>query len=845
MSLMEKFRWMVSMAWRDSRGSRRKLLLFISSMVLGVAALVAIGSFGENLRDAVDEEAKTLLGADLSIEQRAPFEAWTEAIIDSLGGEQSRRISFASMAYFPESGGTRLATVRAQEGVYPFYGAVETMPAEAASAYLEGPNALVDGELIEQFGAAIGDSVRIGSRSYRIAGELLKTPRESAAMMLMSPRIYIPLAHVDSLLLSQGSRAEYEVYFKFDDGRDVEAMMEDLGPRLRENRVGFDTIAEVQEDWNEGLTNLYRFLNLVGFIALLLGGIGIASAVHVYIKQRIETVAVLRCLGAQSLPTFGVYLLQATAMGFLAASVGSALGLGIQWLLPRLLADFLPIEVQMTLKWVPVLIGLAVGLGISLLFALLPLISVKNISPLLTLRKSVDTETTTSVWHYVLYGLLALAILGFSIAQAPEWPIGLAYAGGIFVVFGLLALVARGIIYFARKYFPTSWSYPWRQGFSNLYRPNNQTVILMLSLGLGTFLISTLFLVQQTLMNQIEIAGGDGRPNLVLFDIQPDQLDPVSDLVEEASMPVLEQVPIVAMRISEINGRTIDEIREDTTGVRYSWAHRREYRSSYRSYLADSETLLEGEFTGAVDGGDNGLVPISIEQDVAGELGVGIGDSLVWDVQGIPISTQVTSIREVDWQRMQTNFFVLFPEGVLEEAPQFFVLLTKSESDEQAGRLQSAIVASHPNVSSIDLTLILTVFDAIYSRISFVLEFMALFSILTGIIVLISAVTVNRFQRIGESVLLKTLGASRSQVMKILFIEYFFLGLFAALTGISLALVGAWLLSFFVFDTAFVPSIGSLALAILLVTGLTVLVGMANSRGIYARPPLEVLRTES
>ncbi len=443
----------------------------------------------------------------------------------------------------------------------------------------------------------------------------------------------------------------------------------------------------------------------------------------------------------------------------------------------------------------------------------------------------------------MIYGLLGLAILGFSIAQAPMWQIGLAYAGGIFVVFGLLALVARGIVFFSRKFFPTSWSYPWRQGFSNLFRPNNQTVILMLSLGLGTFLIATLFLVQQTLLNQIEIAGGDNRPNMIMFDIQPDQLDSVTEIVEAKAMPVIDRVPIITMRIAEVKGRTLDELKADST-VDYSWAHRREYRSSYRDYLSDAETVVEGEFIGEVDP-DAGVVPLSLEEDVSKELDVVVGDRIVWDVQGVPVETEVTSIRKVDWQRMETNFFALFPKGILEDAPQFFVMLTRSESDEQAGQLQSEIVAAHPNVSSLDLKLILSVFDSIYSRISFVLEFMALFSILTGIIVLISAVSVSRFQRISESVLLKTLGASRAQVIRILLIEYLFLGLFAALTGILLALASAWLLAFFVFDTAFVPALGTLVIAVLLVTALTVAVGMFNSRGIYARPPLEVLRAES
>lgn len=843
MNLMQKINWVLGMAWRDSRGSRRRLLLFISSMVLGVAALVAISSFGENLKDAVDAEAMTLLGADLSIESRSPFVDTVEAIIDSLGGDQSRVISFSSMAYFPKNGGTRLSTVRAQEGGFPYYGSVETDPPAAAANYMANADALVDGELLEQFDVVVGDSVKIGARTYRIAGELLKTPRESAAMMMLSPRIYIPLAEMDTLLLTRGSLADFEVYFKFDDGRDVEGMMESLGPRLRAENTGFDTVAEMQREWNEGLTNLYRFLNLVGFIALLLGGIGIASAVHVYIKQRIETVAVLRCIGAQSAPTFAIYLVQATVMGFLAACFGSLIGLGVQWLLPQLLADFLPVEVTVTIKWIPVFIGLAVGLGVSLLFALLPLLSVKNVSPLLTLRKSVESTVGAGGWRYVIYGLLGLAILGFSIAQAPMWQIGVAYAGGIFVVFGLLALVAKGIVYFSRKFFPTSWPYPWRQGFSNLFRPNNQTVILMLSLGLGTFLIATLFLVQQTLLNQIEIAGGEDRPNMILFDIQPDQLEPVTQIVEARAMPVIDRVPIITMRIAEVNGRTIDEIKADSTGG-YSWAHRREYRSSYRDQLTDAETLVEGAFVGEV-AVDADVIPISIEEDVSNELDVEIGDTIIWDVQGVPITTQVSSIRQVDWQRMETNFFVVFPTGVLEEAPQFFVMLTKSDNDEQAGQLQSAIVAAHPNVSSLDLKLILTVFDSIYSRISFVLEFMALFSILTGIIVLISAVSISRYQRISESVLLKTLGASRAQVIKILLIEYLFLGLFAAMTGILLALASAWLLSFFVFDTAFVPALGTMLTAVALVTGLTVAVGMFNSRGIYARPPLEVLRAES
>lgn len=842
---MATLTWIVKMALRDSRGSRGKLLLFVSSMILGVAALVAISSFGENLQRAVDDEAKTLLGADLSFENRSPFPESIELLMDSIGGEQSYRVSFASMVYFPKNGGTRLSTVRALEGGYPYYGQIESNPPDAASRYIQRQGALVEGSLLQQFNLQVGDSVKVGANTYQIEGEIVKTPRETSAMGMLSPRVFIPAAGLDTLLLSRGSRARYEVFFKFDEGVDIDELVETIEPKLREARVGFDTMSERQEDWNEGLTNLYRFLNLVGFIALLLGGVGIASAVHVYVKQRIETVAILRCLGSKAAPTFGIYLLQAAMMGLVAAFLGSVLGITIQFVLPILLADFLPVAVDIEFMWAPVLIGSGIGMGVSLLFALLPLLGVKNISPLLTLRKTFNTgETLESRWRYLIYVVIAATVVGYAVLQSPVWWIGLAYGAGIFIVFGLLGLVAKSITVLARRFFPSTWPYPWRQGFSNLFRPNNQTVVLMLSLGLGTFLIVTMFLVQQILLKQIEIAGGEGRPNLVFFDIQPGQLGEIAADIEEQGLPVLEQVPLISMRITRVKGRTLDEIRQDSVGNEYTWAHGREYQSTYRGHMVDSETLISGEFIGQVDG-DQEYVPVSIEADVAGELNVGLGDSIEWNVQGVPIKSRVTSIRKVDWQRVQTNFFFVFPEGVIEDAPQFFVLLTRTDDDAQSASVQSGVVRAFPNVSAIDLTLILNVFDEVYSRISFVLRFMALFSIITGIIVLVSAVSVSKYQRIEESVLLKTLGASRRQIVKILFVEYLFLGFLAALTGVVLSVAAAWLMSIFVFESPFYLSPVSVLVAIGIVAALTIGVGMLNSRGIYDRPALEVLRAES
>jgi putative ABC transport system permease protein len=841
--------FVLNMAWRDSRGSRRRLLLYLSAMVLGVAALVAIQGFGDNLERTVDDEAKTLLGADLSLERDGPFPDEIEALIDSIGGEQSRRISFASMALFPENERTRLATVRATEGGYPFYGEVETRPSDAVNTYRDRDAALVDGTLLKQFNAQVGDSVRIGSRDYLIAGELVKMPRESAIVSSISPRIYIPRATLDTTLLGRGSRAEYEVYFKFDDGRDVEALVDRIEPTLDEHDVGEDTVEEAAGNWREGLGNLYRFLSLVGFVALLLGSLGVASAVHVYVQRRLESIAVLRCLGSASGQTFRIYLVQAAVLGFLGAGAGCLIGTGIQMVVPSLLADFLPVEVEFALSWEAIALGMGIGVGVTLLFALWPLLQVRGVSPMRALRSSV--EPSTGGWRdplrWLVGGSIAAGVVAFAMVQAPTWKIGLGYAGSLVGVFGLLALVARGITWGVQRFFPSGWSYPWRQGLANLYRPNNQTTVLMLSLGLGTFLITTLFLVQQSLIEQIRVTGGEeGRPNLVLWDVQPDQLGGVTETLRGNDLPVMETTPIVTMNLRSVKGRTIEELRADST-FDMTFAHTREYRVTYREELSPSETLVEGTLADSVEGNplrSGAPVPISIETEIAREeLNVSIGDTLRFDVQGVPVTTVISSIRDVDWQRIGTNFFVVFPPGVLERAPQIYAVLSRTPNDDVSAAVQSDLVQQYPNVSAIDLSLVLSTFDRIFQRFSFVIRFMALFSIVTGLIVLVSAIVVSRMQRVQESVLLKTLGASRKTVFRIMTIEYLFLGAFAALTGLVLSVGASWALAAFVFDGPFVPSLLPLAGAFAVVTSLTVGIGLLNSRGIYDRPPLDVLRT--
>ncbi|MDA0377892.1 MAG: ABC transporter permease [Bacteroidetes bacterium] len=835
-------RWIWRFAARDTRGNRGRLLLFVSSMVLGVAALVSINSFGDNLKAAIDQEARTLLGADLSLESGSPFNERVEAIIDSLGGTQSRRTSFASMAFFPRTGSSRLVTVRGNQEGFPFYGAVETDPPEAATSYLESGGALIDGTLMQQYDIVIGDSMRIGGMDYRVEGRLLQTPRESAAVMLFSPRVYVPLARLDTTLLAAGSRADYEVYFRFEDERDADAAIEPLQSELRGYRVGTDTVEEERENWNAALTNLYRFLGLVGFTALLLGSLGVASSISVYVRQRIQTIAVLRCYGASVRSTVWVYVFQAAGMGLFGAFLGSGLGVLIQTLIPQVLADFLPVDVDFRVSWPAVFMGSGIGLGVTLLFALLPLLSLRDVSPLMALRSGVETGPRRKGWAWwATVGVIGLGTTGFAVAQAPSVGMGLGYAGAILIVFLLLAGTARLLMAVLSRRPPVGVSYTIKQGIANLHRPNNQTLTMMLALGLGTFLVTTMLVSEDTLVSQITVAGDTNRPNLIFYDIQPAQVEPVRQVVMEQGLPILEQTLIVTMRIHAVGDRTVQELREDST-ARATWAHRREYRSTFRDHLTDSETLVSGIFTPAWSG--EGAIPVSVEQDVANELAVDIGDSIVFDIQGILVPTVVGSIRTVDWRRMQTNFFVVFPAGSLDAAPAMHVIMTRTDTEAQSAQVQSAVVRQLPSVSAIDLSLILNTFEAIFSRIAFVARFMALFSVLTGMIVLAGAVLISRFQRIEESVLLKTLGASRKTVLRIMSVEYLVLGFAASLTGILLALAAGWSISIFVFDAPLSVPFASVGIIMASVVVLTLVIGHLNSRGVYDRSALDVLRSE-
>jgi putative ABC transport system permease protein len=851
-------RFAVSMAWRESRAALGRLWLLTASVSLGVAALVAINSFTDDLRLTVRDQARNLLGADLGLSSAARFPERAEAELAKLSrdGQVARVVRFTAMAYTPSGTGARLVQVTASEGGYPFYGTVETSPPEAWTRRDEDRTVLVDEALLLALSARVGDTLALGDARFRIDGIVVSAPGDVAVRSAFGPRVFVSSRYLDEThLLGLGARARYEAYVKLPPGADAQRLSQRHKSTLAAERVNLRTVSDQGRDLDRSLGRLGRYLGLVALIALLLGGLGVASAAHVLVKRKLETAAVLRCLGASGGTVLAVYALQAAVLGAVGSLAGAVAGLLLQALLPGLLGDFLPVAARSQPSWTAAAAGLGVGIWTAAAFALLPLSAMRRVSPLVVLRRDYEPAAgRRDVVRWAVAIALGLTVTALAMLQARNPVVGAVFAAVVGVVLGGLTVAARALMRALRRFFPRGWPYAWRQGVANLFRPANQTTAVVLALGFGAFLLNVVLLVQHNLLRDLRPGGGAGKPNLVVFDVQPDQRGPVAQRLQAAGASPGEAAPIVPMRIQSLKGRPVaarlaeDAGRPVEPGEGNAWALRREYRSTYRDTTSSGETIVAGErwtagsWKGRPASGEP--VPVSVEQDLAKELDVAVGDEIVWDVQGLPLRTRVAALREVDWARFEPNFFVVFPEGPLDAAPQTYVTLARVDDAASRVRIQRELAEAFPNVSAIDVTQVQQAVEGIVDKVSRAIRFISLFSLATGALVLLGALATSRYQRVREAVLLKTLGATRRQVLQIACIEYFGLGLLGAVTALALSVAASWALVRFVFEARFTAPLAPLSALSLAVVGLTVAVGLSSSLDLFRRTPLAVLRAE-
>jgi putative ABC transport system permease protein len=844
-----RWKFLLTLAAKDSRKNIGKLILFMSSIIAGIAALVSINSFNTSLTDDINLQAASLLGADIAATSNKAIEPSTIAFLDSLPGEVATEMELLSMSYMPGKDQSQIIRLKGVKGDFPFYGKINTNPASAAKNYQTDNSLLVDQTMMLQYGLQLGDSIKLGSETFVISGRLLSTFGSSSIASSFAPTIYINEASVvKSGLVQPGSLVNYARYYKVPKGFDADAWKEKNRNKLRGGGVRAETIDDRKENLREAFGNLNYFLNLVALVSLLLGCIGVASSVFIYVKSKVNSIAILRCLGVKTNEAFFIYFIQIFVLGLIAVILGAILGSTIQVVLPKLLKEFLPMQINLQVSWDAIFNGIAIGIIITTLFALLPLLEIRNISPLRTIRSVVDDESkegSGSKLRYLLYLAIVGVIFLFLYKMTGSWKESAIFSIGLLLTFLILLGVSQLIINVLRKIKPSGLSFPLRQGISNLYRPNNQTTTLVLSLGLGTAILSTLYLIQGLLLGNVQKMDSGDQANTILYGIESNQIKAIEDTTKMVfNQPVIQSVPIVTMKLEAWKGKSKEEWLKDSTQRRNRWAMNREARVTYRDTIATGEQLIKGSMDRPVAKlGDS--IYVSLGDSYAEALSVKMGDQLIFNVQGVNMTTYVGSLRKIEFNNMSTRFFIIFPTGVLEKAPQFSVLVTKTKDAEATAKYRSSIVKSFPNVSVVDLASILKSLNEILNKVSAVIKFMAIFSLITGIIVLISSLLLSKFQRMNESVLLRTLGAKKNIIYKINFFEYLSVGLLSSIIGVMFSLAATFFIAKYQFQLDFSLEWTPILMIIGFITGITLIIGLFNTREIVNKPPLEILRREA
>jgi len=840
--------WVWTMAWRDSRSQRRRLLVFALAVVSGLTALTAIRSLKETVETAVDSEAKSLLGADLHIRSRQQIASDKLAGVIRLSEDYAQETGISSMMGFPKANAGRLVQVRGIEGRFPFYGDVRTEPAGAWDQMLAGGGVVLEPALLDQFDLKIGDIVTLGSLELPILGVIVKPAPRSNRFNAFAPEACLSLERLEETgLTGTGSLGFRHLYLKNIDPVQVAAIRE----QFAQEGWKFETPEDRRDSIGKVLDNFQQFLGIISMTALILGAIGVAGAISAHLARRTKSIAVLRCLGCPAKAAYAVYLVQSVILCLLSSLAGGGLGMILHRAVLEIFKNDLPVAVSMTPPWGILIISVLIGFAVCLAFILLPLSQITIVSPSMALRG----ESSASIaqkgkghWFKSLIvrllapGFLALMLIFLAVSNIPDTKRAFGIVAGLGVVMLLLWLISLAIINGARKIVQPSWPYLIRQGLSNLHRPLNQTTLFVFSLGLGAFLLLTVLLARHAILEKISLTGTQDMPDIYLVDVQKDQIDGVTTLLEKLKLPLLESAPILTMRITSVKGVPVRALKEK--GNVPEWVLRREFRSSYRAGLNQTETIIAGQWpSGNLRGRDT--VALSLEEEIAKDLSVGLGDIIDLDVQGLPLKAEITSIRRVDWSRFNLNFFMLFTPGILDDAPGFTIMTTRIPEGMTSGELQRLLVRDFPNVSAIDLTLILETVTSIMEQIAWVIQFVVGFTLLSGVAIIAGSLMNGRDQRIKESVLLRTLGGSSRQILSILLIEYAALGFFSGLAGSVLAM-GAYVpMSLWIFETR---PWGGFAYPVVITasaTALSILAGLALSRGVCTHPPLEILRSQA
>ncbi len=837
------------MAVRETRASLRRLFFFFICIAVGVAAIVALRSVIQSVRGVFGAEAKSLIAADVLI---STSRDWTPDARRTIEGrlaaagvvERTDTIETPTMVR-PEDRSkavAKMAELRAVQPGFPLYGSIDLQGQTYSPALLAGHGVLVRPELLTAIGVAVGDQIAIGKAAFTIRGLIVKEPGRGMGEFSLGPRLIIAYDDLASTgLLGFGSRARRALLVKMPEVG-VDALVKTLHEDFKDDFINTRSFRSTEDQVGRDFDRAENYLSLVGLIIVILGGIAVSSVTRVFILQKMRSIAVLKCLGARSGQIIAVYILQVMALGTAGSLLGVAMARGVIASIPLMLGPSTSILAQAHygVTWSAAVQGAGIGVLVSLLFSVVPLLQVRFIKPSLLLRD----ETVRRPRDWTGIGVLvavSLALVALTAWQAASLKVGIVVCVGFATLAVILHFAGQALILLIAP-MANSRSFPLRHAVLHLSRPGNQTRVILLAVGLGAFFIVGVRSLQASLLSEFSLQVAADSPDMFLLDVQRGQADGVRAFLGDPAhgAGAFQVIPVLRARVVGVSGRRTNL--ETVEAVRARGSLAREYTITYRDHLEANEHVRDGVFWN----GPSSEAEVSIEQGIHDRFLIDVGDTIRFDVLGRTVAARVTSVRNVEWRESRNGgFMFVFRPGVLDQAPQTFVAPLKGPDGAEArARFQHDLVERFPNVSVIDFHDVMETVRDVMSKVTLAITVVGGLVLFSGGLILIGAVAMTKFQRVYEAAVFKTLGANTRTIARMLLFEYGVLGSLAGLIGSLGAVVLTWGVSTYALEIPWKVFAGEHIAGVVLTALLVAIIGVVSSLDVLRNKPLATLRAE-
>jgi putative ABC transport system permease protein len=863
------YRTAARIATRELRSSRAKFAFVVLSVAIGVAALTGVRGFSSSFRTTLLLRARSIMAADVAartIMPPTPEQEKGMAALKAAGNQESPVTEMLSMASSTTSLDPLLVSVKAVDpSLYPFYGTVVLSPSMPLEKALTDHTVAVGDDLLLRLHLHVGDAIKLGTQQFRIAAAVLDEPDRLSGSFAAGPRVLISQNALASTgLLAPGSRVTRRYLFRLPRSKAGKALSDDAVAALKAKLEALMPEAQVTDyrEANPALTKALDgatgLLSLMSLVALVLGAVGVAMAMRAHLQQRLDSIAIMKSLGAGSGQVMKIYLLQTLLLGLGGGTLGVVLGIGVQMAFPLFLAKLLHLTPRFALDAHAVGLGLTAGLLTTLLFTLPPLLDIRSVRPILILRRNVDAadDPFTSRFVRKLKGsgaqiaasaliLVGLVVLATRVSDSRRvgWTFAVGLVLVLLVLLGMAALTLWGLRRFLHK---TSLGLPsaLRHGLANLYRPGNPSAALLAALGLGVMQIAMIYMVQRSIVGEMRGATAENLPNIFLIDMSTEEVTGVRKLL--ATQPTVkgtpEILPVVSARLAAINGVPFSDLKLKHVGrfaqsLNLTWA-------PSPDAPPPGDTVVKGRWWTAAESSHAASHPlVAVERQRAERLKIKPGDNMAISAQDQDFTATVAAVYEADSRHAFSRAEFILPQTVLAGLP--VVWYGGVHCDPQAtAELRRVLYEHFPTVTVIDVAATLEVIRQVLLQVTYVIQFLAAFSIFAGIIILASAIAGTRYRRIREVVVLKTLGATRTRIAAIFSVEFAFLGLIAGSVGLVFANLVARFLLLHVMHFTYAFQGWMNLVAWVGVAALTVAAGWIASHRVLGQKPLEVLREE-